>query len=537
MLKKFRSSMTFNLIGAIILLLVIFGIIVSAIGLISFTNAFNREYATSTFHIADTAATLINGDHIDEYLKGEEMEEYERSASYLDSYCKAINVSLIYVIKVDTSDYGRFVSVFNSVNNSVDNTGYTAWEIGYERDTTNDEYRSKYEALYNKETRYETIYRTNPSDGVHPHVTTLIPITDSAGDVVSILCVQRPAGEVLRVRKPYLINIAISTLVLAIIITICAGAYLRAHIAAPIRKVSEEATRFADMNTKGKSLEQVSRIEEIANLAGSIDKMETDMLKYIEDLTSVTAENERIETELSLASRIQENSVPDDWPAFPDRSDFDIYASMTPAKEVGGDFYNFYLIDEDHLAIVIGDVSGKGVPAALFMMVTNILISERTRSGKGPGEILASVNNDLCAHNRAEMFVTVWLGILDLKTGAIKYANAGHEDPAVYRKDSGFELLKEKHGFVCGGMEGIAYKEYDAQLNKGDKLFIYTDGVPEATDASENMFGIDRMLETLNEYGSTSCKEILEGIRLGVDEFVGEAPQFDDLTMLCLEYL
>lgn len=534
--ERMKSSMTFNMISAIIVLLVIFSLIVSVIGLVSFTRAFKREYATSTYHIGRTAATLINGDHLDDYLAGNDMDEYKQSKEYLDGYCKAIHVSLLYVIRVDTSDYGRFVSVFNSVDNTVDNTDYTEWEIGYERDTTNDEYRRKYKTLYNKKAEYETIYRTGSSDSAHPHVTTLVPVIDSKGDVAGIMCVQRPANEVNRARIPYIVNIAISTFVLAVLFMFSATTYLRTQFVLPIRKISGEATRFAARNTKGESLDDVSKIEEIRRLAGSIDTMETDMLKYIENLTAVTAEKKRIETELSLASRIQENSVPNDFPSFPDRVDFDVYASMSPAKEVGGDFYNFYLVDDNHLAVVIGDVSGKGIPAALFMMVTNILISDRTRMGGKPGEILKFVNNELCAHNKAEMFVTVWLGILNLSTGKLTFANAGHENPALYRKGKGFEEYKSKHGFVLGGMEGITYRDEEMVLEKGDKIFLYTDGVPEATDANDKLFGTGRMMEALNECEADSCEQILAHIRSRVDEFVGEAPQFDDLTMLCLEY-
>ena len=208
---------------------------------------------------------------------------------------------------------------------------------------------------------------------------------------------------------------------------------------------------------------------------------------------------------------------------------------MTPAKEVGGDFYNFFLIDDDHLAMVIGDVSGKGVPAALFMMVTNILISERTQMGGTPGEILTFVNNSICEHNKADMFVTLWLGILELSTGRITAANAGHDDAAVYRKNGSFELYKTKHGFVAGAMPGIEYKNFEFQLEKGDKLFLYTDGVPEATDKNNQMYTMGRMVDALNEYKEQSPREILNGIHRSVNEFVGDAPQFDDLTMLCVE--
>jgi len=250
----------------------------------------------------------------------------------------------------------------------------------------------------------------------------------------------------------------------------------------------------------------------------------------------VTAEKERISTELSLAKTIQENSLPNIFPPFPERSEFDIYASMDPAREVGGDFYNFFLIDDDHLAMAIGDVSGKGVPAALFMMVTNILISDRTYMGGTPAEILAFVNDNLYAHNKADMFVTVWLGILELSTGKLTAANAGHECPALKKPDGGFELVRDRHGFVLGGLDGMRYQNYELVLEPGAKLFLYTDGVPEATNAENAFFGEERMLAALNRSPEDCPEQILRSVRRAADDFVKEAEQFDDLTMLCLEY-
>ena len=535
-IDKLRSSMTFNMIGAIVFLIALFGVIVSVLGFVSFTNAFKREYSTSTYHMAKTATTLINGDHIYEYLEGLDKDEYLRTQSYLDAYCQAMSVSLIYVIDVDKSDYGRFVSIFNSVDNAVDNTLYEPWELGHERETTNEEYKDKYEAVYNKEKPYETVYRMKTTDGQNPHITTIVPVTDSLGEVVAVLCLQRPARELYGARIPYLLNIIVSGVILAIVVSVIASLYIRRQFILPIRKVSKEAMRFSKDNTKGEGLDNVSRIDELSELASSIDIMESEMISYIENLTSVTAEKERISTELSLASAIQMNSVPNDFPAFPQRNDFDIYATMTPAKEVGGDFYNFFLIDDDHLAVVIGDVSGKGVPAALFMMVTNILVSFRTRAGGTPSEILSFVNDDLCEHNTVDMFVTIWLGILELSSGKLVYSNAGHEDPAVYRKkDNAFELVKTKHGFIAGGMPNMKFSDFEMTLEKGDRLFIYTDGVPEATNKDNKMFGLDRMMKVLNKNAKASLEDLLKNVHKEADGFVGEAPQFDDLTRLCLE--
>ena len=447
-----------------------------------------------------------------------------------------MHVSLVYVIKVDQSDYGSFVSVFNAVDNSVDDTSYTEWEFGHERETTNDEYRRKYKALYEENSPYETIYRTKALNGLHPHITTLVPVKNSNKETTALLCVQRPIRELTDARRPYLINIAVSALLLALFASVFATVYIRKQFIAPIQSVSEEATRFARENTLGKPLGAISKFRVLSNLSFSIDTMERDMVSYIGNLTSITAEKERISAELSLAKTIQENSIPSVFPAFPNRQDFDVFASMDHAKEVGGDFYNFFLIDDDHLALVIGDVSDKGIPAALFMMVTNILISDRTKMGGSPGEILTFVNENLCEHNKADMFVTAWLGILELSTGKLTAANAGHEYPALKRAGEQFELFKDKHGFVLGGMEGLIYKTYTLSLHPGDKLFVYTDGVPEATDENGGGFGMKRTLSALNKDPEATPEAILKNVRSAVDAFVKDAEQFDDLTMLCLEY-
>ena len=246
-------------------------------------------------------------------------------------------------------------------------------------------------------------------------------------------------------------------------------------------------------------------------------------------------ERERISTELHMANRIQGSMLPHEFPPFPDRKEFSIYASMDPAREVGGDFYDFFLIDDDHLCMVMADVSGKGIPAALFMMISKVILQSCAMLGQSPAEILVKTNEALCSGNQEEMFVTVWVGILEISSGRITAANAGHEYPAVM-KEGRFSLLKDKHGFVIGGMPGMKYKEYEIRLEPGDKLFLYTDGVPEATDAENAMFGTERMLEALNEDPGAPPRSILENVRRATDRFVKDAEQFDDLTMLCLEY-
>lgn len=253
-------------------------------------------------------------------------------------------------------------------------------------------------------------------------------------------------------------------------------------------------------------------------------------------LLETRAKVEATESDLRVATRIQADMLPNIFPAFPERPEFDIYASMDPAKEVGGDFYDFFLVDDDHLCMVIADVSGKGVPAALFMMAAKIILQNNAMIGKSPAQILTDANAAICSNNREEMFVTVWLGILELSTGKLTAANAGHEYPVMCKANGQFELIKDKHGFVIGGMDGLRYKEYELQMEPGSKLFLYTDGVPEATDAKQELFGTERMLNALNEDASAIPENILKQVRSSVDGFVKEAEQFDDLTMLCLEY-
>lgn len=202
---------------------------------------------------------------------------------------------------------------------------------------------------------------------------------------------------------------------------------------------------------------------------------------------------------------------------------------------MGGDFYDFFLIDDDHLGLIIADVSGKGIPAALYMMISKTILQNFAKMGNSPAEVLEKANESLCAESRTEMFVTTWVGILELSTGKMTCANAGHEYPVVCRNGQ-FDLMKDKHGFVLGGMEGMKYRDYEIRLEKGDKIFVYTDGVPEATNAEQVLFGADRMVETLNRNAEASPVEILRSMRRAVDAFVGSAEQFDDLTMLCLEY-
>lgn len=249
----------------------------------------------------------------------------------------------------------------------------------------------------------------------------------------------------------------------------------------------------------------------------------------------ISREHSRVETELDMAQRIQKRALPivhtlprQEVPIF------DLAAMMEPAKEVGGDFYDFFYLDPTHLVLMIADVSGKGVPAALFMMASKLLLDNSIASGKTPGQVLAEVNRQLCEKNLENMFVTVWLGVLDLETGDMVTANAGHEYPLLCRKDGSFEVVKDKHGFVLGGMEGMRYRETMLHLEPGDVLFVYTDGVPEANNPREKQFGMEDTICSLNANKDRSMEELLAAVKGDIDSFAEGAPQFDDTTMLAL---
>ena len=327
-----------------------------------------------------------------------------------------------------------------------------------------------------------------------------------------------------------------------VIVMIAARIFMWRRIVGPIKKVADAANRFLKNQSEGKKEQRcfegldIHTRDEMEDLGEALKNMESSIALYEEDLIKVTAERERMHTELSVAAKIQNALLPDRFPAYPDRKDVDIYAVMDPAKEVGGDFYDFFLLDQDHLCMVIADVSGKGIPAALFMMASMIIIGSLAAEGYSPGEVLAKSNDRISAKNRNDMFVTAWFGILDLTSGVLTAANAGHEYPVVQQAGGEYVLYKDKHSPALGCMEGIRYKEYSLVLEPGSTLFVYTDGVPEATDPDEHMYGTDRLLRLLNRSKEKNLKELLKAVREDVSIFVREAPQFDDLTMLCVRY-
>lgn len=253
-------------------------------------------------------------------------------------------------------------------------------------------------------------------------------------------------------------------------------------------------------------------------------------------IASMITDLNRLDQELSMAADIQMNNLPMNFPPFPEYTQFELYASMTPAKEVGGDFYDFFLVDKDHLGLVIADVSGKGIPAALFMMVSKSLLKNNLITGCTPAEAVEKANNQLCEHNTAMMFVTVWIAVIEISTGKGTAVNAGHEKPVLCRSGKMFEILDYEHDVFLGVVQGMAYTPREFELHPGDTLFVYTDGVVEATNDADMQYGEERLVRALNSNPDSAPEELISEVHWRVNEFVGDAPQFDDITMLCLKY-
>lgn len=323
-------------------------------------------------------------------------------------------------------------------------------------------------------------------------------------------------------------------LIAAVALTIISAIFAK-RLTKPIEQLTASVSSLGDSD-EIKYISQIKTSDEIQVLSDTFEDMTERLSGYIANLTSVTAEKERIGAELDIAAKIQLSELPRQFPAFPDNTEFDIYALMTPAKEVGGDFYDYFLVDENHLAVVIADVSGKGIPAAMFMMIAKTHIKTHAGIGKSPADTLAAANNALCENNDAEMFVTAFMGILEISTGKFTYANAGHNPPLLRRANGNFEWLKVRPGFVLGGMPDIRYRQDELYFGKGDMFFMYTDGVTEATDKSLELYGNDRLEQALNAHKDLAPKQLVEEILSQLSEFSKNTEQADDITMTALQY-
>ena len=487
-----------------------------------------EQYSKLAFGQASVAADLIDGDRVEQYyLTGEKDAYYEEIHRYLLDTKEKMGLKYFYVVVPENEVMFYIWDAGVAGEDGVCDLGDTDAYYGGGNELMHSAFAVDAE---------QTILITNNEEYGYL-ASAYVAILNRAGTPVALASVDISMDMIDQQIHQFL-GLTLCVVLVVLLLSIFAYYYyVRRILIRPLGTLHHAAIGLVESRMENLSDFKVDLHtgDELEDLSDSFRYMVSELNEYIRDLSRVTAEKERIGAELDVARHIQASMLPCIFPAFPERHEFDIYASMTPAKEVGGDFYDFFLVDDDHLAIVMADVSGKGVPAALFMMISKTLLKSAAQSGLSPKAVLEKVNNQLCENNDAEMFVTVWLGILEISTGKMKCANAGHEYPAIMRRGGGFQLFKDKHGLVLAGMEGARYREYELELNEGDRLFVYTDGVPEATNADTVLYGTDRMLHALNEAKDRSCCELLASLHRDVDAFVGAADQFDDITMLCIE--
>ena len=529
--KNVRISLGLKTAMGIVFMAAVLSAVAIIFGYQTYKKALEDQLIQTAFNLAQTMTTVVDPDSIDRYLMtGIEDDTYRETRKRLINIQESNNI--VYAVVTKPTEEGFYYI--------------------YDTDQSDEAF-----ALGDFQEFYPGDFLDNKRNFlsgniIEPIITdyefgwlisALVPIKDESGVMRGYVNVDLSMTEIKTMERDFLLKLAGILISLTLLLAVLLLAATRRILVTPINRLASATGDFVRRREHEEGVNGILELpgldtrDELGHLYRSIRQMEADIYTYIDDLTAVTAEKERIGAELDVAKNIQASMLPCIFPAFPERPELDIYATMTPAKEVGGDFYDFFLIDDDRLAMVMADVSGKGVPAALFMVIAKTLIKNVTQTGLSPKAVLEKVNNQLCENNEAEMFVTVWLGILEISTGKLTCANAGHEYPVIKRAKGDYTLIKDKHGFVLAGMEGSRYKEYELQIEPGDRLYLYTDGVAESTNAHNELYGTDRMLDALNRNKDVSCEVLLHRMKEDIDAFVGEAPQFDDITMLSLELM
>lgn len=502
-----------------------------AVGICAFAAMFLRrrtlekyEYVGSA--ITGTIADRLDGDKVMSYLDtGVPDEYYYEVLSELDVMHSRFDPLYIYVA-IPEDDYVLYIWC---------NGFYDGGTIGY---TT--EYapggKAWMQGILHGENVEPLCFASDPEFG--EVATSASPIYDSKGEPVALVLVDFSTQEI-SVTIVRIVVIAMTAVIglLAIYIAIY-YIYVQRQLVKPIGKLTKAARELTEnLDEEHVYVSDIRTGDELEALSKAFAKMNIELRDYIRKNMKITAERERLGAELDTAASIQRDQLPGTFPAFPDRNDFDIYASMNPAKTVGGDFYDFFMVDDDHIALVMADVSGKGIPAALFMMISKMLIMNHIKMGQTPAQALTNVNLQLMESNAAHQFVTVWLAVIDLKTGKGIATNAGHEHPVLRRAGGIYELVKYKHSAPVAAMKKTRFTDHEFELCPGDSLFIYTDGVTEAANYSNELFGTDRMLRSLNLDPGAKPRDVLENVMNGINGFVLGAEQFDDITMLCFKYI
>ncbi len=506
----------------------------SWVGYGEFKTQIENLYGTITVQFAKTAASYIDVDKIPVWLSAGEDDSWNTSNQKLMELTNTAELGFIYVTVID-EDYKNRTYIFDTINDLVeDRDKYKIIPLGYVNSLAKKD--AEYINNLKKVIEGGECYSSFKYSKAGGHVTTAVPLKNKADQNIGIVSVVKPMHEIAAFKKDFLKNIIFWASLLTIVFMIGYTVNLYLGIIKPILFITEETSNFAKHHGSLTGLlKKIKNNDEIGELAKSVEKMSMDMNKYIEDLTHTTAEKERLGAELNIATKIQAEMLPRIFPPFQNATQIELCANMEPAKEVGGDFYDFFVVDEKHFAFLVGDVSGKGVPAALFMVIAKTLIKDATKLLNSPARILEQVNDILCENNETGLFVTCWMGILNTQTGEVEYANAGHNAPVVSSQKRIY-FLDSKPNLMLAAFPQIKYTNYKFKLEPNDRVFVYSDGVTEATDSHNQLYGEDRLLNAIHLSNRLSSKEVIALIKLDILDFVKSAPQFDDITMLDLIY-
>ena len=533
MKSKFRISVLgLELIFGAVIFGAIMCLVNSYNGYREFKNELEVIYGTVTEQFAQTAATYVDSSKIELWLEDGADESWERTNQRLIDITEASELVYVYVTTI-APDYKSRTYVFDTVNSKEINS--TVIELGYVQSLAkkDDHYIGKLRSVIEDGENY-SMFSYKKGGG---HVTSAVPLIGEDGKPCAIVSVVKPMHEIKEYKKRFLTSVITWALVLTALFITLYALFLYLGIIRPILLVTYETSHLAEQHGELTGyLKKIKGHNEISILAKSVEKMSKDLNQFIEDFTRATAEKERLGAELNVAKKIQAEMLPRVFPPYENHPELELFASMEPAKEVGGDFYDFYMIDDDHFAVVVGDVSGKGVPAALFMVITKTLLKDTAAHELDPAKIFNHVNSILCEGNESGLFVTCWLGIFTISTGELKFANAGHNSPLILQKGE-IRYLTTKPNLMLAGMDGIQYTTHQIKLEKGDRLFVYTDGVTEATNAENELYGEERLLQIMKTTDKKTPREVLELVRNDINAFVKDAPQFDDITMLEMYFL
>lgn len=540
MIHKVRFSLGKKLAALIVLLSVALSLVAILVSYRIFSSTMTDYYSQLGGNLVRTLASQMDADELDYYYETEEMDgRYYETQAYIQDLVANNNVEYLYVVR----PHGIGVTFLFDSDMEVGEGG-EYYDGGYCALGTYVELVGGFAENLDKLLSGEPVEPIVQWDeGFGWLMTAMTPVLHEDGTMAGYVMADISMNDVMNTQRAFLITLVVLLALLTVGFIILFLVILRRKVIQPIDQLTKATEDFIQNNeeelaagTAAVNVPDIRTGDEVELLADSFRRMEEDMISYIRSFMQITAEKERIGAELNVATQIQADMLPRIFPAFPERKEFDIYATMNPAKEVGGDFYDFFLVDDDHLAVVIADVSGKGVPAALFMVIAKTLIKNHAQNKEEPGDVFTHTNEQLCEGNDAGLFVTAWMGILEISTGQFIYVNAGHNPPLLRHAGGGFEWLKSRPGFVLAGMEGVRYRENVMRLVPGDCLYLYTDGVTEATDGNQELFGEERLLAALNDQPGLPVHELLPKIKGCIDAFVGEAEQFDDITMLGLEY-